>query len=288
MSAAERLVARADSWVGYLEKASNKYLDDFTKNAGDKNYTCFGRDFTALVKDGCNWNGQPWCDMFVDMMFVQEFGEELAKKLLGGFNAYTPSSAQYFKNMGRWFTSKPQVGDIIFFKSSGSSRINHTGIVRAVDSSKVHTIEGNTSAGSSVVVNGGCVAKKSYALSNSRIVGYGRPNYNLVGESGGLSMTQYEELKEQIIAQKDTIQALKVCYNELKLENEQLKKVIESTFIYNYVDDNMPDWAKDAVTAAMKCGALKGNDNGELGLSYKDLRTLVREYRCGMFNYETD
>lgn len=274
MSAAERLVARADSYVGYLEKASNKYLDDFTKNAGDKNYTCFGRDYTALVNDGNNWNGQPWCDMFVDMMFVKEFGEAMAKKLLGGFNAYTPSSATYFKNMGRWHTTNPKAGDVIFFKSASSTRINHTGIVRKVDSKYVYTIEGNTSAGSSVIVNGGCVARKSYLLSNSRIVGYGRPDYSMVTESGDLSMTQYEELLKMI--------------NELKEENAKLKGVVESTFIYNYVDDNMPDWAKDAVTAAMKCGALKGNENGELGLNYKDLRTIVREYRCGMFNYETD
>ena len=28
----------------YLEKKSNAYLDDFTRNAGSKNYTKFARD----------------------------------------------------------------------------------------------------------------------------------------------------------------------------------------------------------------------------------------------------
>ncbi|MBO6158866.1 MAG: SH3 domain-containing protein, partial [Firmicutes bacterium] len=46
---------------------------------------------------------------------------------------------------------------------------SHTGIVEKVDGSKVYTIEGNTSDQ---------VARRSYALNNSRILGYGRPAYD--------------------------------------------------------------------------------------------------------------
>ena len=83
-------------------------------------------------------------------------------------------------------------------------------------------------------------------------------------------MTQYEELKAEIAALKET--------------NAKLMNVIESTYVYNYNDGNVPDWARDALTAAMKCGAVKGDDKGELHLSYKDLRTIVREYRCGLYD----
>lgn len=83
-------------------------------------------------------------------------------------------------------------------------------------------------------------------------------------------MTQYEELKQEIA--------------ELKEINARLMNTVESTFIYNYNDKNVPEWAREALTAAIKCGAIKGDDNGELHLNYKDLRTIVREYRCGLYS----
>lgn len=155
--------------VGYLEKKSNSQLNSKTANAGSANWTKYGAYFST--------NPAAWCDMFVDWCFVQAYGRANAKALLGGkFSGYTPTSAQYYKNMGRWHTKNPQVGDQIFFKNS--VRICHTGIVYKVTSTTVYTIEGNTSAGNDVVIaNGGAVAKKSYALNNSRIAGYGRPNY---------------------------------------------------------------------------------------------------------------
>ncbi|MDR2025190.1 MAG: CHAP domain-containing protein, partial [Hungatella sp.] len=45
---------------------------------------------------------------------------------------------------------------------------------------KVYTIEGNTSSGAEVIANGGAVCLKEYALINSRIDGYGRPDWSLV------------------------------------------------------------------------------------------------------------
>ena len=92
-----------------------------------------------------------------------------------------------------------------------------------------------------------------------------------------LTMAQYEELKSLIDAQAAEIKRLKET-------NTKLMNVVESTFIYNYNDDNVPEWARDALTAAMKCGAVQGDGNGELHLNYKDLRTIVREYRRGMYD----
>ena len=172
MNAVERLIDTAKSYVGYIEKASNNNLDDFTANAGKNNYTAFARDYKQI--SGINAQGQPWCDVFVDMMFIYTFGAECARKMLGGFSAYTPTSANYFKNMSRFF-KKPAPGDVIFF--TNGKRIYHTGIVRAVDDERVYTIEGNTSAAKGVVENGGCVAMKSYSLNYSKIAGYGRPLY---------------------------------------------------------------------------------------------------------------
>lgn len=173
MTGVESVIKIAKSEVGYLEKRSADALDSKTINAGDANYTKYARDVYPSLQ------GQPWCDMFVDWCFVQAFGKTTAKQLLcGGFSAYTPTSSQYYKNRGQYHKSNPQRGDQIFFRNS--QRICHTGLVVGVSGGRVYTIEGNTSNGSEVVANGGAVCEKSYALSNSWIDGYGRPDWSIV------------------------------------------------------------------------------------------------------------
>ena len=172
-------------WFGYTEKNSNSDLagrdydnpGDYNEHAGSNNYTVFADLYKE--KTGINVQGQPWCDTFVDTIFIHLYGVDNARQLLGGFSAYTPTSANYFKNMGRWHTSNPQEGDVIFFKNS--VRIYHTGYVYKVDSTYVYTTEGNTSTTDNTVEeNGGCVAKKKYLRSNSKIAGYGRLDYDLL------------------------------------------------------------------------------------------------------------
>lgn len=167
----DKLLTVAKGEVGYLEKKSNKNLNSKTKNAGSNNYTKYGAYF------GINGPDAYWCDMFVDWCMVQAYGKDVAKNLLHGFSAYTPTSAQKFKDNDQWHKT-PKVGDQIFFKNS--TRICHTGIVYAVTDEMVFTVEGNTSNGEAVIPNGGAVCKKSYALGNSRIAGYGRPKYDNV------------------------------------------------------------------------------------------------------------
>lgn len=173
MKATEKLLTIARAEIGYLEKRSNSHLDDKIANAGGGNYTKYARDLYPSLQ------AQPWCDMFVDWCMVQAFGLVDAKRLLGGgFSAYTPTSAQYYKDRGQYHKTDPQPGDQIFFR--GPDRINHTGIVTEVTMTKVRTIEGNTSAGPAVIPNGGAVCAKEYSLDNSRIDGYGRPDWTLV------------------------------------------------------------------------------------------------------------
>ena len=171
MSAAEKLIHIAKEEVGYLEKKSMKDLDHKTANAGTNNYTKYARDLYPSLQ------GQPWCDMFVDWCFVRAFGQITAREMVGGgFSAYTPTSAQYYKDKGRW-NQVPQPGDQVFFKNS--DRIYPTGIVEKTTADKIYTIEGNTSAAKEVVANGGGVWEKSYHLTHKAIAGYGRPDWTL-------------------------------------------------------------------------------------------------------------
>ena len=93
----------------------------------------------------------------------------------------------------------------------------------------------------------------------------------------GLTMEQYNELKNLIEKQAAEIA-------DLKNINKQLVNVVQTTMVYDFNDDNMPSWARPAVQAAMDWGAVQGDEQGRLGLSYKDLRAICREYRCGLYN----
>ena len=182
---AAQVIALAEAEVGYLEKKSKDMLDHKTANAGSNNYTKYARDLDATPGF---YNGKKqgfaWCDVFFDWLLVTCFGAEEAKTMIGqpdkSYGAGCGYSAKYYKAEGRFFTKKPKPGDQIFFWDSAKTRVAHTGLVYMVDSTKVYTIEGNTSGASGVVANGGGVCKKSYKLSYGRIYGYGRPAYDEV------------------------------------------------------------------------------------------------------------
>lgn len=176
----KKLISQACVWTGYLEKNSDKKLDSFTANAGKNNYTCFARDYR--VHTGGNYQGQPWCAMFVSEVFVQAFGLDIAKKMLGGnLYHYCPTGVEQFQKAGRW-SKEPEPGAVVFF--TNGQRAYHTGIVTEVTASRIKTVEGNTSGASGVIPNGGGVCQKSYSRNYNKILGYGIPDWSLANKSG--------------------------------------------------------------------------------------------------------
>jgi len=167
-----KVIAIALSFLHYHEKASNSNLDDFTANSGSGNYTRFARDLDAM-KDFYNGpkQGFAWCDMFVDDCFVLAYGREAAQSLLcqpdRSAGAGCQYSAQYFNQKGQFFKSGPQPGDQIFYGSSWTN-IWHTGLVVEVTTTSVVVVEGNADDQ---------VLKLTYSLTDSRIWGYGRPDW---------------------------------------------------------------------------------------------------------------
>lgn len=195
-----KVVNLALSQVGYKEKKSNSQLDDFDANAGTNNYTKYARDLDGIVGfyNGLK-QGFAWCDMLIDWCFVECFGVARALELLcqkqGGSGAGCTYSMQYFQAKGQFIKrgqGKPEVGDQIFF-GSGLSNSGHTGIVYAVDGTKVYTVEGNTNDSAGVISEGIAVLKKEYSLSHGSIIGYGRPKWN-DGYTGNGSI----EIKEKV------------------------------------------------------------------------------------------
>ena len=88
-----------------------------------------------------------------------------------------------------------------------------------------------------------------------------------INDEEELTMSQYDELKHEISELTETVKLLAT-----ELHN------IKNPLIYNYIDDNMPNWARDAVKWAVDNNILKGDGDG-LNLDDKDLRYIVWMYR---------
>lgn len=254
MTAAEKVIATARAEVGYLEKATNSQLDSKTSNAGTGNWTKYARDLDGIgtVYNGKK-NGYSWCDVFVDWCFIQTFGLETGMNLLcqpyKGLGAGCKYSMGYFKQKGQFHTSGPKPGDQIFFTNDGGKSSNHTGLVVKVDSSKVYTIEGNTSSTAGVVSNGGCVREKSYSLTYSKIAGYGRPDYSIVKEEQDMTEAQVKQIAKE------------VCNQLMDLEgNTAYERWLEYMAQYLKERDKLPtpDWATSEINKATAAGITDG------------------------------
>lgn len=173
---ADNVVSIALGEVGYKEKASNSQLDSKTANVGSNNWNKYADYIDKNCPDFYNGkkNGYDWCDIFNDCIHIIAAGDaEVARKALyqpkKSTGAGCPYSAQFYRDNNA-FTDRgkgmPKIGDQIFFGQSGDEY--HTGIVVGVDSNYVYTVEGNSSE---------MVAKRQYSLSDTRISGYGHPNY---------------------------------------------------------------------------------------------------------------
>ena len=148
----------------YLEKKSNAYLDDFTRNAGSKNYTKFARDVNNWGQPGCQ--GQPWCAVYQFWKLVKVFGLTKALQIMGGGFYNCQSVTRHAKQKGTWH-STPKKGALIIFRNG-----SHIGSVNSYDATYVYTNEGNTSSAPGVVANGGACRNKKYKLTDSAIDGY--------------------------------------------------------------------------------------------------------------------
>ena len=85
-------------------------------------------------------------------------------------------------------------------------------------------------------------------------------------------MNQYDELKGMIIELTDTVKELAV-----KIHN------LESPMVYNYIDENMPEWARPTIQKLVDKGILKGDENG-LNLTEDLMRILVVNDRSGIYD----
>lgn len=176
------VVAIALTQVGYNEGSSD--ADMHGNSSGDRNFVEFNRLYGKLDNDEGNGYsyGYMWCASFVNWVLR---AANVDQRVTGG-DVSCASWVNWFEGKNGFKTRTsgyvPMCGDIIFYKGSRtSSRSNHVGIVIGCEDGIVYTVEGNTTGidGGADSTNGGEVARKSYHLSDTYIVGYGVPRYKV-------------------------------------------------------------------------------------------------------------
>ena len=168
MGSLEGLIATGKSFVGYIEKASNAYLDSYKDNRGSGNYTCFARDVNAAGLAGCQ--AQPWCATFQFALEMYEFGKDEALKhwhmtpqTYVGYNCFSTLSAfERKKKTG----SVPKLGALVIFDYSHMGRVVRVYTLNG--QTYFDCLEGNTSAALNDR-NGGMVAIKQRKGNDSNI-----------------------------------------------------------------------------------------------------------------------
>ena len=148
-----KLVEIARNEIGYQEKASNSQLDDPHGNVGSANYTKYGAWYGS--------NPDPWCAMFVSWCADQAgISTDIIPK-----NAGTSGFYDFFNAKGLAHSTGsgylPKVGDLVE-RTPGSN--GHIEIISEVDGTRIKTIGGNTSGGTSYDGNndGGCVRETDW------------------------------------------------------------------------------------------------------------------------------
>ena len=182
-------VAAALSQLGYHEGNSKSDFDGKNSN-GSKNYTEYNRAFGTI---GGSYS-YAWCAAFVSWCLDVAGARDSA----GGRFTSCTLWVERLQELGLYSTRAsgyvPRAGDLIFFRSAGVSRASdHVGIVRFVKGGRVYTVEGNSS---------NKVSLRDYALTDTYIVGYGKPKY------GGTP------LKKTALALEDTSTGLYTVTND--------------------------------------------------------------------------
>ena len=278
MNTVDKVLKVAMNEVGYLEKSKTAYqknhdiLYEKTAGAGSDNYTKYGKELHDIYPSVMDFPAY-WCDAFVDWCFFKAYGVTTAKSLLdGNFDDYTvASSAMYAKHNA--LDNDVRVGDQVFFTKNGkTSGCYHTGLVYQVDSQYFYTIEGNTSNASSVVANGGGVAKKKYSISACRgKVLFGHPKYDKP------QLKSIDEIALEVIAGKwgsgqvRRANLTDMGYNYAMVQarvNELLKKPKEITdkpkFIWDYLMKKLDN--------SYGVAGLMGNIQAESGFNPKNMQ----------------
>lgn len=164
-----------------------KYRDVVNTALGEVGYQGESKNskYTQFL-DSINWYNYKkagactWCAIFYDYCIAVNKGNlsyEQARQIVcepvdhsSNAGAGCTQKADYYKSKGRWISKVKDAttGDQVFFKKS-NGQIYHTGILVDWNDSGIYTVEGST--------DGGKVSKRFYSYSDSKLAGFGRPDW---------------------------------------------------------------------------------------------------------------
>ena len=166
------IAATAQKYVGYLEHLDNDLLGVYRANTGKGGCTIF----SEIIRNHYRWrnfSGLPWCAVFVHAVCIEALGKEKARQWLGKPQAGTIALMRRMKRKGL-LTDVPTEGGIVFL--ANRDKVDHCGIVIAVEDDRIITVEGNTTDPTGVFLEheGGAVAQRVRELTDPKIVCYGK------------------------------------------------------------------------------------------------------------------
>ena len=124
-----------------------------------------------------------------------------------------------------------------------------------------------------------------YNISSSNVIRH----YDVTGKACPEPFVRDENLWKNFKSQLEDnamTREEKAKFNELVNVVSALQATIDklaNPMIYNYIDKNMPEWARPTIQKLVDKGILQGDENG-LGLTYSDLRYLVWNDRAGLYD----
>ena len=149
----------------------SSYISNWTSKASTKlcataiAVNFIGRDYNFFYFDQ-----HGWCQSFCNIVF-KVAGVNALQALLT--NSSAKDTYDWYDARGRIY-STPSVGDIVYFKWSGSSHdVDHAAIVTVVNTSTITIYEGNFGNATERQY----VSQRSVSRTSSEILGYGRPKW---------------------------------------------------------------------------------------------------------------
>ncbi len=116
----------------------------------------------------------------------------------------------------------------------------------------------------------------------SRVVRhYDASRKNCPASMSGRNWAEWKAFSQEIAKEELTVSQYEELKNQLKDLTEELRN--RTPMIYNYIDDNMPDWAKPTIQKLVDKGMLKGSESG-LNLTEDLMRILVINDRAGIYD----
>ena len=87
---------------------------------------------------------------------------------------------------------------------------------------------------------------------------------------------RWKEFKERLTEDIDM--------EELKKLQAEVMELRKQCAVYDYMDDNMPSWAKPTIQKLMDRDIVQGDDKGRLGLTMDVIRIFVANDRAGLYD----